>query len=130
VDGEIMTNGNIGPSFQLGVSILGLILLIAFTAFILSMGLKVGPFYLNNRVLIGVAEELVEGGSASELTLDEIRQRFATALRLNGIYGFDLGDIQVSRGNGGSTAIHIVYERRVPMSANLDVIAAFDHTSQ
>jgi hypothetical protein len=125
-----MTNGNIGPSYQLGVSKLGLVLLIAFTASILTMGLKVGPFYLDNSVLIGVAEELVVDGTASDLTLDEIRQRFATALRLNGIYGFDLGDIQVSRSNGGRTAIHIAYERRVPMFANLDVIAAFDHTSQ
>ncbi len=130
LDGETMTNGYLGSTYQAGVSKLGLVLLIAFTASFLTLGLKVGPFYLDNSVLVGLADELVEGGVANDLTQDEIRQRFANTLRLNGIYGFDLSDIRVSRSTGGRTAINIAYERRVPMFANLDVVAAFDHTSQ
>jgi hypothetical protein len=125
-----MTNPNIGPNYQSGVSGFGLLLLIVFTAAILTLGLKVGPFYLDNSVLVGLADEMTDGGNADELTQSEIKQRFATALRLNGIYGFDLADIQVNRSTGGRIAIRIAYERRVPMFANLDVIAAFDHTTQ
>ena len=124
-----MKNGYFGPTRQAGVSMFGLLILVVFTAFILTLGLKVGPFYLDDSVLTGLADEMVEGGIADELTADEIRQRFANTLRLNGVYGFDLNDIQISR-NGGRTAIHISYERRVPMVANLDVVAEFEHTSQ
>ena len=125
-----MTNGLVGPAKQQGVSAFGVLLLIVVTASVLTLGLKVGPLYMDNSVLTGLSDELVDDGTANDLTGDQIRQRFGNALRLNSIYDFDLNnDIQISR-NSGRTAIRIAYERRVTMFANLDVIAAFEHLSQ
>jgi hypothetical protein len=84
---------------------------------------------MDYNVLRSTADGLIEDGSANRLTVDEIRLQFANALRLNAIYDFELSDIEIYRG-GGRTSIIIEYERRVPLVANLDIIAAFQHTAE
>lgn len=114
------------PAQQRGVSRLGLLILGLFVASFLTLGLKLGPLYLDYNVLTTVADELVADGSADRMSRDDIRQRFAAALRLNSIYDFDLADIQIAR-SGGRTTIEIAYERRLPLIANLDIVAAFNY---
>jgi len=111
------------------VSKFGLLIMGIFIAGFLTVGLKVGPLYMDNDVLTSLADDLVADGTANRLQVEEIRQRFADALRLNSIYDFDLSDIEIRRG-GGVTAIRIAYERRLPLVANLDIVAVFDHTAQ
>ena len=84
---------------------------------------------MDNSVVTSLADELVADGTADRLTVDEIKQRFSDALRLNSIYDFQLSDIEIVRA-GGRTAIRIAYERRMPLLANLDIVAVFDHTAQ
>ena len=124
-----MGNGFKGPVHQRGVSKLGLLIMGVIVALFLTVGLKVGPLYLDNNVVTTLADDLVADGSANRLRGEEIRQRFADALRLNSIYDFDLSDIEIIR-SGGQTQIRIAYERRMPLIANLDVVAVFDHTAQ
>ena len=124
-----MNIGQCGPAYQRGYSKLGLLILGMFIAVFLTFGLKVGPLYLDNNVLVKLADELVSDGTADGMTGEEIRIRFANAIRLNTITGFNLDDIKIFR-NGGDTSISIAYERRVPIFANIDVIAAFDHTAE
>ena len=116
------------PGYQRGVSKLGLLIMGIFIALFLTVGLKVGPLYMDNSVLTGLADDMVADGTANRLRVDEIRQRFADALRLNSIYDFDLSDIEIIR-SGGQTAIRISYERRLPLVGNLDIVAVFDHTA-
>lgn len=118
-----------GPAGQRGVSKLGLLILGLFVAAFLTVGLKVGPLYMDFNVLKSTADEMVADGSLQRLTVDEIRLGFANALRLNAIYDFNLNDIEIYRG-GGRTIITIDYERRVPLVANLDIIAAFNHSAE
>jgi len=124
-----MANDFKGPGRQRGVSKLGLLIMGIFIALFLTVGLKVGPLYMDNNVLTSLADDMVGDGTANRLQVAEIRQRFADALRLNSIYDFDLADIEIRRG-GGQTAITIAYERRLPLFANLDIVAVFDHTAQ
>lgn len=124
-----MANSFKGPGKQRGVSKLGLLIVGIFVVLFLTVGLKVGPLYMDNNVLTTLADDLVEDGTVNRLEIDEIRQRFADALRLNSIYDFNLSDIEIRRG-GGRTTIRIAYERRLPLLANLDIVAVFDHTAQ
>lgn len=126
---SVMTKGFKGPDRQRGVSKLGLLIMGIFVALFLTVGLKVAPLYMDNDVLNSLADDLVDDGTANRLQIEEIRQRFADALRLNSIYDFDLADIEIRRG-GGRTSIRIAYERRLPLFANLDIVAVFDHTAQ
>lgn len=124
-----MKMGNGSPAYQRGVSKLGLLLLALFIAAFLMIGLKVGPFYIENNVLTDYAQELVSSGSANDMSQDEIRQRLAETMRLNNIRGIDLSVFQIRR-SGGNTSISIAYERRVTLVANMDMIAKFNYTTQ
>jgi hypothetical protein len=124
-----MTNGFNGPARQRGVSKLGLLILGIFVALFLTVGIKVGPLYMDNDIVTTLADDLIADGTANRLTVEEIRQRFANTLRLNAIYDFRLEDIQIIRG-GGRTVIRVAYERRIPLFLNLDLVAVFDHTAQ
>ncbi|MFM1896286.1 MAG: hypothetical protein RLZZ385_1360 [Pseudomonadota bacterium] len=113
--------------YQQGISKFGLLMLVLVIAGFFTVGLKVAPLYIDHNVLTGVGRELVESGNANDMTVQEIRERFSNQLRLNNITGFDVSSIRVSRADGG-TVIRIAYERRVPLFANLEIIAVFDDT--
>ena len=72
-----MANGFKGPNRQRGVSKLGLLIMGIFVALFLTVGLKVGPLYMDNNVLTTLADDLVDDGTANRLEVSEIRQRFA-----------------------------------------------------
>jgi len=124
-----MVKGFNGPARQGGVSKLGLLILGIFVALFLTVGIKVGPLYMDNDIITSLADDLIADGTANRLSVEEIRQRFANAMRLNAIYDFNLSDIEIIRG-GGRTVIRIDYERRIPLFLNLDLVAVFDHTAQ
>lgn len=114
---------------QKGISRFGLLMLALLITGFFTVGLKVGPLYIDHQLLANLAEELVGTGQADTMTVAEVRERFANTLRVNNISGFELTDIRVARQEAG-TAIRIAYERRVPLMANLEIIAVFDDTYQ
>lgn len=117
------------PYSQRGVSKFGLLMLFLFIAGFFTVGLKVAPLYVDHNLITGICEELIENGEAANMTVSDVRQRIGNSLRINNITGFDLSDIRMRRENG-QPIISIAYERRVPLVANLDVVAVFDTVLQ
>lgn len=114
------------PNKQAGVSKLGIItLLLVITAF-LTMGLKVGPLYVDHSLITGICQELIDNGEAANMSVTDIRNRVSNTLRINNVTGFDLSAI-TKRMENNSAIISISYERRVELIANLDVIAKFEN---
>ncbi|MCI5105200.1 MAG: DUF4845 domain-containing protein [Pseudomonadales bacterium] len=107
----------------------GLVMLLLLITAFFTVGLKVGPIYVDHNLITGVCQELIDNGEAANMTVGEVRQRVANSLRINNITGFDLSDIRM-RVDSGNPIITITYERRVELIANLDVVAKFDTTLQ
>ena len=63
------------------------------------------------------------------MTITEIRNRVSNTLRINNVTNFDLRSITLRRENS-QAIIALVYERRVKLFANLDIIAKFDNVLQ
>ena len=114
---------------QRGVSKFGLVMLLLLITAFFTVGLKVGPLYVDHNLITGVCQELIDNGEAANMTVGEVRQRVANSLRINNITGFALSDIRM-RVDSGNPIITITYERRVELIANLDVVAKFDTTLQ
>ncbi len=114
---------------QQGVSKFGLLMLLVLITTFFTLGLKVGPLYVDHNLISGVCQELIDNGEAANMTVGEVRQRVANSLRINNVTGFDLSDIRM-RIDSGNPIITITYERRVELIANLDVVAKFDTTLQ
>jgi len=114
---------------QQGVSKIGLITLLLLLTLFITVGLKVGPVYVDHNLVTGVCQELVDSGEAASLTVPEIRNRVGAALRVNNVSGFDVSSIR-KRMENNAAIITVTYERRVELFGNLDVVAKFDSLIQ
>ena len=110
---------------QRGVSKFGLLMLFVLISGFLTVGLKVGPLYIDHNMIVGICDELIENGEAANMSIADVRQRVSNSLRINNVTGFDLDDITMRKVNG-QPIITVAYERRVELFANLDVVAKFD----
>ncbi len=117
------------PVSQHGFSKLGLLSMLVILVAGLTFGLKVLPVYIDHNFVRGLAQTLVDSGRANTMTQAEIREEIASSMRVNNVRDFDLASISSSRANGANT-ISIVYERRIPLVANLDIVVSFDDQIQ
>lgn len=114
---------------QLGVSKFGLVMLLLMITAFFTVGLKVGPIYVDHNLITGICQELVDNGEASNMTVTDVRNRVSNSLRINNVRDFDLSSIRLRMENG-SPIITVAYERRVELFGNLDVVAKFDSVIQ
>ncbi len=114
---------------QRGVSKFGLLMLLVMITGFFTVGLKVGPLYVDHNLITGICQELIDNGEAANMTIRDVRTRVSNSLRINSVTGFNLSDISMQVRNGAAS-INIAYERRVELIANLDVVAKFDTTLQ
>lgn len=114
---------------QAGASKLGLLMTFLMIALFLTVGLKVGPLYLEDNIVTSYSATLLESGEANDLTTSELRRRVGDNLRINNVQDFDLNSIRLSKEND-EPVITIAYERRVELFLNLDVVAKFDTVLQ
>ena len=89
--------------------------------------LKVGPLYVDHNLITGLCQDLIDNGEANILTVTEVRDRISSTLRINNVTDFDLNSIFMRKDNG-EAIITVAYEKRVPLVANLDIVATFDES--
>lgn len=114
---------------QQGVSKFGLVMLLLLITAFFTVGLKIGPLYIDHNLITRICQELIDNGEATNMTVIQLRERVSNSLRINNVTGFDLSNITM-RKDTGVPVINVAYERRVELIANLDVIAKFDTTLQ
>lgn len=114
---------------QAGVSKFGMLMVFVLLATFFTFGLRVAPLYVDHNLITGICETLIESGEATNMTQSDIRQRVSNSLRINNVTDFNLSAITLRRENN-APIISIVYERRVELIANLDVVAKFDTVLQ
>lgn len=95
---------------------------------ILTLGSRLGPLYLDNNTMSGildaVGEEAGMGGKSDRELYSILEKRF----KLNQIREFDIQQhIQFER-TGSGTDMIMDYEVRMPLMANIDMIASFEKT--
>ena len=112
---------------QRGVSKTGLLLLVVMLGLFFTFGLKVGPIYVDHNLITGLCQDLIDNGEANNMTIGDVRNRVSNTLRINNVTDFDLSSIRM-RKESGEAIITIAYEKRVPLIANLDIVAVFDST--
>ena len=94
------------------------------TGLLFTFGLKVGPLYVDHNLITGFCQGLIDNGEANTLTVTEVRDRISSTLRINNVTDFDLNSIFMREENG-EAIITVAYEKRVPLVANLDIVATF-----
>ena len=120
------TAGN-NLSRQRGISSAGVLLIAMLLGLFFTVGLKVGPLYVDHNLITGLCQGLIDNGEANSMTVTEVRDRIYSTLRINNITDFDLNSIRMRRDNGEAIII-VSYEKRIPLVANLDIVATFNES--
>ena len=114
-------------SRQQGISSAGVLLIAVFLGLFFTVGLKVGPLYVDHNLITGLCQGLIDNGEANSMTVTEVRDRLSSTLRINNVPDLDLNSIRLRKENG-EAIITVAYEKRVPLIANLDIVATFDES--
>ena len=114
-------------SRQRGTSSAGVLLIAVLLGLFFTVGLKVGPLYVDHNLITGLCQDLIDNGEANSMTVTEVRDRISSTLRINDVTDFDLNSIRLRKENG-EAIITVAYEKRVPLIANLDIVATFDES--
>ena len=114
-------------SRQRGISSAGVLLIAALLGLFFTVGLKVGPLYVDHNLITGLCQDLIDNGEANSMTVTEVRDRLSSTLRINNVPDLDRNSIRLRKENG-EAIITVAYEKRVPLIANLDIVATFDES--
>jgi hypothetical protein len=113
---------------QKGMGVISWLFVIATFGFVLTLGLKVFPWYVDNGTMVRVLDDMaLEPGMGSKTTpqIDKIlKQRF----RMNNILVFNFKENVLLVREGDDVTITLAYEERGKVIRNLDVVATFSHT--
>lgn len=114
------------PSRQRGVGFAGWLILILVFGGLLTLGTKLFPVYMDHSTMANLLDKLAEEDGMAEKPKSEIYKIVTNRLKLNNIRNFDVDqNIQVNRTKNG-TQVVLDYEVRLPVIANIDVIASFN----
>ena len=98
--------------------------------FVLTMGVKLGPVYIEDHniasAIEGVHESVGGGNEAYDLTSGDVRSRLSKFFQVSMLPGELLKEVNVSR-EGGRVWLKLEYERRIPFVGNVDVVVRFSH---
>lgn len=114
-------------SFQRGGILTGWVPGVVLLACIMLGVVKLLPVYVDHNFLVSATRSLLESRNAVSLSQTDIRNEIAESLRINNIRAVDANALVLLRA-GGSPAVRIRYERRVPFMYNIDFAIQFDET--
>ncbi len=113
------------PPGQRGVGFAGWLIIILVLGGILSIGTKLVPVYMDNNTIAGLMDKLAEEPDMSMKNKAEVFKILTNRMKLNNIRDFKVEDnMDLVRTKDGSTLV-LDYEHRIPVIANLDLIASF-----
>jgi len=111
---------------QRGRSLLAILAILVVVGFFALLGVRLAPVYLDYWTIVSVAESVQEDPEYDGGSLREVRRALKTRMTLNNLRSYDDDIYSLSRADDGGYNIDIVYEKRVPFIANVELVAAFE----
>ena len=110
---------------QKGMSFIGFLLIMAMVLFLLYLGMRIAPIYLEYYSVVNAMNGIAEERGSARYSPYDIRAKMLNRLYVSysdGNVGED--DIKIVRRNG--VQLRVVYSARKNVMGNLDVVASFD----
>jgi len=109
---------------QQGISLVGLIVVLAALGFVLMLGLKIVPTYMEYRAIKNaIATAKATGGGVIEI--QKSFDASATASYISSISGRDL----IIEKNNGETDISFAYEKKIPLVGPASLLLEYEGTT-
>lgn len=110
---------------QQGISLVGLIVLLAVGGFVAVLALKIVPTYTEYRAIQNAIVSAKAGGG-TVLQMQKAFDASATVGYINAINGKDL---IISRGENGETEISFAYEKKIPLIGPASLLLEYEGTT-
>lgn len=114
---------------QGGYTFSGLLMWLVIAASIVTIGMKLGPAYMEHSTIQSILDSLKEeSATVGRQSVGEIRAAIGRRLAVNNVKRFQsANDFEVSR-DSASTTVSIEYEVREKLISNLDVVITFTNS--
>ncbi len=109
---------------QGGVSILGVLMLLALLSFFLTVTIRLLPAYMEGRSVKSAIDSVAEA-SSPEHSLRDVTKRLSSTFNTNRIEGIKPRDVKIYR-DEGKIIIDATYETRTPLFQNVDAVLMFN----
>ena len=110
---------------QRGISFYGMCFVLVIVVFFGMLVVKLGPYYLDNRMLVSSVEKIFDAGTEGVSTA-EFCQRISKAMTIDNISPEARNAIQIVK-NNDSFIVTANYEARIDLFYNIDVILTFEN---
>jgi len=105
---------------------LTMVIVAVFFGALLTLGIKLGPAYIDDITIQEALESLEGTEGLSTMGPAEVRRLINKRLSVNNVRGFDAKHISVDK-NGEYVVINVDYEVRNNLFANVDSVVHFQH---
>ncbi|MEH6358370.1 MAG: DUF4845 domain-containing protein [Pseudomonadales bacterium] len=111
---------------QQGMSGLGMLMAVVLVVSVMLLTMKLVPVYINDYAIGNAVASLKDDANLYSRSKTEIRKIIRKKLKAD--YTDDLSNDAITiEKNKGVITIDVLYETRVPVIANIDLIATFSH---
>lgn len=109
---------------QCGMGLLGLLVLLAVLSFVVLIGSRLLPVYMENFEVSSILKSLETELTGRDASRSDIRDTMNRHFQVNNIHSVMRDNVVIASVSDG-TQVVIEYEVRVPLVANLDAVAHF-----
>lgn len=110
---------------QQGMTLIGMVIVVAFVGVFVFAVLKVMPFYLEQIKVTSILEDVKRDLDGNASSMAQIRNALAKRLDIEMVTGITVTDIAIKK-SGNGYAVQAKYERRAEFLGNLSLVADFD----
>ncbi|MDX1457242.1 MAG: DUF4845 domain-containing protein [Marinobacter sp.] len=119
-------NGLSSFSNQRGASTIVMLVMVLFFGALLTLVVKVGPFYMDDLTVQEAVESLDNTAGLSRMGPAEVMSLINKRLTVNNVRSLDTESFEIEK-NGEIVIIKLVYEKRTNLFRNLDAVVSFNH---
>jgi len=111
---------------QLGITLMGFMIVMALVVFFLLIGAKLFPIYSEYYAVKASMKQVANTPGAANFPPERLWNALDKSFNIAYVDNVKRNNVEVSRKSG--VFLRIKYEVRKPLVYNLDVVAMFDHT--
>ncbi|MBA3582312.1 MAG: DUF4845 domain-containing protein [Gammaproteobacteria bacterium] len=115
---------------QAGVSMWGWLIILAMTGVMAVSALKLMPVYLEFYTVKSILEDMQKDPALKNPTQEIVSATFRKYLDINNVNDLKRSNYTIEKQQGKKAfTVHVMYEARKPLFANLEIVAVFDHSA-
>ncbi|WLQ11513.1 DUF4845 domain-containing protein [Hahella aquimaris] len=111
---------------QQGASFLMVLVWMLIGISVITLGLKIGPIYLDDFAVSSSLDGLKRESDLAKLSNEQIVSRLEKHFTVNNVRNFDKKNIKITR-EKTKVVVALIYEVRTNIVSNIDAVVSFNH---